>query len=454
MITRSHARWILLALILATGVLRFVYLGAFFDHVPEKTILKSLTSDTDTYLSVSRSLANGCGFLGAPHGYVINRPPGYPLFALPFLVTDSLPRGIVWAQMLLTLFGPWFVYRALREMNCGRGSGLAAAAVLTISPTNIAIGAMVIPDSIFSSIMTLATWLLVRTWRKGTAWSAVLTGLALALGLLMKPALSFWWILAPLLLVFAWLATRRPIRPLALLALALPLLLLLLGWSARNHLAEDVFLYSTVGIRTVRLYTGVQIEEWNRLDRFPTIEEEQKRRRELYRHYGRRVHGRKISMPVFLEEIKADARAILTANPERTIRAFVRSSRRIGFGRCGYHRRQLPETSKLYALFDHLSYLEWKARGLIPTASFVLLAVGAGLTLRSRHDRSFRDRFAVSVMLLVMYAYFWAACGVTSNTGPRIVHPGEPALLIALISLFSLIADRAASGWNAVNPSD
>ncbi len=446
MITRTHACWILLAIVLATGVLRFTYLDAFLGHVPEATILKSLTSDTDTYLAIARSLANGCGFLGTDHDTVLNRPPGYPLFALPFHVTDSLPRGIVRAQVLLTLFGPWFVYRAVREAGCGRGAGLAAGAALAFSPTNIAITGFVIPDSVFATIMTLATWLLVRAWRRGTTGAAFPAGIALALGLLMKPAISFWWILAPALLLLARFATRRPVRAPALLALALPPLLLLLGWSARNYVAEGVFQYSTVGMRTIRFYTGVQIEEWNRLGRFPTMEEEQERRHALYDHYGPKVELRMISMQEYRDEIQADTRAILTENPGRTIRAFVRSSRQIAFGRCGYHRRQLPESHDLYALFERLSYLEWKARRLIPPVVFVLLAVGAVIVRRSRQDRSFRDRFVVSVMLLIIYAYFWTACGVTSNTGPRIVHPGEPALLVAVIALFSLIADTTARG--------
>ncbi|NNE07675.1 MAG: phospholipid carrier-dependent glycosyltransferase, partial [Gemmatimonadetes bacterium] len=282
MITRAHARWILLAIVLATAVLRLAFIEAFLDHVPAKTILKSLTNDTGTYLEITKSLARGCGFLGAERSHVLNRPPGYPLFAFPFHVAGALPRGIVLTQMLLSLFGPWFVYRAAREARCGRGAGLAAAAVLAFSPTNISITAFVIPDSIFATIVTLATWLLVRAWRKGTANAALLAGIALAVGLLVKPALSFWWILAPGLLVFARLVTRRPVRPVALAALALPPLLILLGWSARNHVAEDVFVYSTVGMRTVRFYTGVQIEEWNRLGRFPTLEEERRRRQELY----------------------------------------------------------------------------------------------------------------------------------------------------------------------------
>lgn len=443
MITRANARWILLAIILGTAVLRLAFVEAFLDHVPEKTIMKSLTSDTGTYLDISRSLARGCGFGGVEHSHVMNRPPGYPLFALPFHVSGTLPRGIVMTQMLLSLFGPWFVYRAAREATCGRGAALAAAAVLALSPTNISITVFVIPDSIFTTIVTLATWLLVRAWRKGTTNAALLAGVALALGLLVKPALSFWWILAPALLVFARIATRRPVRPLALGALALPPLLILLGWSARNYVAEDIFLYSTVGMRTVRFYTGVQIEEWNRLGRFPTMEEERKRRRELYDYYGRRVERRLMSMPEFRDDIQTETRAILSENPERTLRAFVRSSRAIGFGRSGYHRRQLPEGSRLYALFERLSYVEWKARRLIPVVLAVLLTVGAVLVSRNGHDRSLRDRYIVSGILLVLYAYFWAACGVTSNTGPRIVHPGEPALLVALTALFTMVADAA-----------
>jgi 4-amino-4-deoxy-L-arabinose transferase-like glycosyltransferase len=211
-----------------------------------------LTRDEQEYLSLARSLKDGRGFvyddvLTSTGVEPFGRAPGYPAFLA--LVggggpaSTSVPAVVKVAQAVVGAIGVLMVGVIALRLAGPRAAALAASAA-AVYPPLVWIAGYALSEALFWPIGLLTAWLFDRALARPTAVpAALLCGVALGVGTLVRPALVVFLPLAALLLV-----TRR--QPLALAMITLGMILVVGPWTARNYIHHGrlVFVASEGGV--------------------------------------------------------------------------------------------------------------------------------------------------------------------------------------------------------------
>jgi 4-amino-4-deoxy-L-arabinose transferase-like glycosyltransferase len=201
---------------------------------------KVLTRDEREYLSLARGLASGHGFtydasLTASPITPFSRAPGYPAFLA--LVgggragTEAVPASVKIAQSFVGAAGIIMVALLARRMG-GARAGVAAAWLAAIYPPLVWISAYAFSEALFWPIGLLAAWSFSRALDRGSSRTAsrlFLAGVIAGAGVLVRPAMLFFLVLAA-----AWLLWRRRAVG-SIAALACGAMLVVLPWTARNY---------------------------------------------------------------------------------------------------------------------------------------------------------------------------------------------------------------------------
>jgi 4-amino-4-deoxy-L-arabinose transferase-like glycosyltransferase len=211
---------------------------------------KPLTHDEQEYLALARSVAAGHGFVyddahDTGTAQQFGRAPAYPLFLVAIGagtgVHDASPARVKIAQAVLGGVAVWLIgLIALRA--AGPRAGVAGAALATVYPPLVWIGAYVFSETLYTVLALATVHLLDRAMdRVRDAHSAraggalvLVAGLLAGVAVLTRPAMLFFLPLAVL-----WLAWRR----LTVLALAFVVatVAVIAPWTARNYRAYDRF---------------------------------------------------------------------------------------------------------------------------------------------------------------------------------------------------------------------
>jgi 4-amino-4-deoxy-L-arabinose transferase-like glycosyltransferase len=211
-----------------------------------------LTRDEQEYLSLARSLARGQGFvyddvLTSTGVEPFGRAPGYPAFlALAGgggQASTSVPAAVKIAQAVVGAFGV-FMAGLIAQRLAGPRAAILAAAGAAVYPPLVWIAGYALSEALFWPIGLLTAWLFDRALaRPGVARAALVCGLALGAGTLIRPALVVFLPLAALLLV-----ARR--QSLSLAAMVLGMLIVVGPWTVRNyvHHGRLVFVASEGGV--------------------------------------------------------------------------------------------------------------------------------------------------------------------------------------------------------------
>lgn len=146
--------------------------------------------DSQLYLAYAQSLERGEGYrVGEDFA---RRSPGYPLFlagCFTFASDQERERVILWSQALLgtvTCAGVFGIARLLEPQSLPSGSAILALGLATIEPYAIAIGALVLSETLFTTLLVLGAWVAIgasrATGRRGSfLWcvAGVLAGAAI-----------------------------------------------------------------------------------------------------------------------------------------------------------------------------------------------------------------------------------------------------------------------------------
>src|SRR5689334_20268242 len=222
-------RWILIAVAIGF-VARLAFGLLYWTDQP-------LTRDEQEYLSLSRSIAAGHGFVY--DGEMLKGPvqpfgraPGYPFFlALTgggARITTSVPVSVKVAQALVGALGLIVIAAIAGELG-GRPAARAAALIAAVYPPLVFIAGYAFSEALFWPIGVLTAWLIDRTAASRDMRVAVMTGVVAGLGVLIRPGLLLFLPLAGL-----WLLLRRGVGLAA--ALTIGVLLALGPWTVRNYL--------------------------------------------------------------------------------------------------------------------------------------------------------------------------------------------------------------------------
>ncbi|MBI3299554.1 MAG: glycosyltransferase family 39 protein [Elusimicrobia bacterium] len=196
--------------------------------------------DTGGYFTLAGNLrANGVLSLDTapPYRPTVRRVPGYPAFIAAFLGHPDPARGIVLAQILLDAALIGIVFALAREL-LRPGFAAAAAALYAFHPEAIRYSHTLLSESLFTFLLTAATWVLVAARRRDDLRFAAAGGLLLGAASTVR-AIAF---VLPFV-VFAPLVLLQPSRrTLSRAAVAAGFSLLLSGpWIIRCSLLAGRF---------------------------------------------------------------------------------------------------------------------------------------------------------------------------------------------------------------------
>lgn len=197
-----------------------------------------LHSDPSEYLTLGKNLrSHGAFSFGAPHKWgedgriwtegpftpVLSRAPLYPLIIAGLWNGTAIPvRAIRIFQAILGASVVFPIWSMLKTFS-GARSALCGALLVAAWPLSVHLAGHIMSETIFTALVTFATWF----WSRG--WSAA-TGVTLGLATLTRPVGLM------LLIAIGMLAVvRRPDRALHLRISAIAILVIM-PWVFRNYL--------------------------------------------------------------------------------------------------------------------------------------------------------------------------------------------------------------------------
>ena len=221
--------------------------------------------DTRSYVDPALSLMEQRVFAVAPdqpNTPEVFRTPGYPAFlAASFTLFGNSLAVPVLLQILLSvgtlaLVGSW----AQAAFGGGRVATLAVW-MGALDLLSLAFSQILLSETLFTFVLAAAAWAGLRACHghRGTRWAAV-SGLLLGLAALVRP-IGYYLPLPFALVLGAAGAAGRGSRFVVSLSVAslIPAAVVLGAWQLRNHVAADVWAFSTVEAReTDRRATGIE----------------------------------------------------------------------------------------------------------------------------------------------------------------------------------------------------
>jgi 4-amino-4-deoxy-L-arabinose transferase-like glycosyltransferase len=247
-------------LILVTLALKLVLLAARYPSRPQSV----LWIDSGTYVRPALALLKSGSFSPSPEQAPepeINRTPGYPL------LIAALYGAFGERPWLLSVAGAFFsAGTALALFSLARRLFDDRAATCAVLLLSLDFGTFwrsldVLSDTPFTCLLVVGLLLAVRSLDSDGPRDALLAGLALASATLVRP-ISLYLLAA--LVLFLLLAGGRPSRVsrARAAAFALPCVLLVGGWAARNRVRAGAFTVSPLPSSWLLFYfaSGVQAQ--------------------------------------------------------------------------------------------------------------------------------------------------------------------------------------------------
>jgi hypothetical protein len=189
------------------------------------------TGGYSLYVDLAESFLRGEGLCTGPADRCALRLPLYPLLLAPLLLTSWPHLWIVAAQAAVGTVLVWLAWKLALELFDSR-IALAAAGMVAIHPYFVAHDTALQDTVIANTLIVGATWMLVRARRSPSPRYCLGAGLVMALAVLTTARMA---LVVPFVLgwmALGWPSFRVGIGKAAFLAL--PVLLLVGGWAARN----------------------------------------------------------------------------------------------------------------------------------------------------------------------------------------------------------------------------
>ena len=206
------------------------------------------TLDSPEYLLTAENLINNCTFYNGTMDGTLNptlytlRPPGYPVFiALCKLIVNS-DITIILLQNILSIILCIYLYKESRKISDSMSSGIMITSGLIMFPVYLILVNMVMAESLLA-VLLLSALILIKRYLENHKWHYLLLfNFVLALSVLTKPVMMYFWI--PNLLFSIYLLWKY--RQIYILTFSLILPLVIGLWSYRNYKTTGFFEYSSI----------------------------------------------------------------------------------------------------------------------------------------------------------------------------------------------------------------
>lgn len=236
---------------ISLSILIFIlFLGVYlrYGSVLKTAVIFPLRADAGSYFTYAYNLRHkqtysremvkfeDLNYPVAPDAY---RPPGYPIFLVPFV--DGLPtlkmiRKITMSQAVvsaLTLVVAFFLFRSFLSVFWG---GVASFFV-ALSPHLIAANSFVLTETLFCFLIVIFGWLMSLFAKRPSLYLGMTSGVVIGFASLVRPSLQYFFIPMAFLLIFhyGWKKGAR-----FSFVLILGFVLVIGPWIARNMISLRV----------------------------------------------------------------------------------------------------------------------------------------------------------------------------------------------------------------------
>lgn len=153
-------------------------------HTRDVTIFYS--PDTETYVAPARELIvhHRFFFHGAPE---ILRPPGYPILLTVGLLLGRLESVTILLQILLSCFTVYMVYLTAQLLFHRKSVAIIAAMLYAIEPLSILYVSQLLTETLFTAIVMIWLYFLLRYLNRSTLPDLMVSGIALSLSIYVRP---------------------------------------------------------------------------------------------------------------------------------------------------------------------------------------------------------------------------------------------------------------------------
>lgn len=350
------------------------------------------------YAEIARTFWDGNGLCAAPGVECAVRVPLYPLLIAPFLALDAAYPWLIVFQALVGAAIPLLAFVLGRHLF-GASVGLIAAAGTAFNPYAVIHGPSFQDTVIFDALIALSVWLLIVAARRAHPGLHAAAGVTLALATLTTVRLALF---VPVALAWVIAANRgRGARATAhaTAMFALPIVILLGSWIARNAAIVGAPVLTTEAGLSLWLANNdvtMSILPGGSID---TVEEPAWLR--VSHHQARlaeELAGDPVAYDRFLGQLGID---YVTGNPGR---ALVAAVQKVVVSFCGWlsPARDWPVQLGYLLLFLPVNVLAliglWRARGeggahLLVILLFVTFAITTAVFWAHTSHRSFLHAF-------------------------------------------------------------
>lgn len=189
--------------------------------------------------------------LGLKIDYYSKRPPLYGLVVLVFKTLSGGIWGLLLLQNILSILTWWWVYRIVKEHFNLKNAAIWVGALCLVFPNQLLYANMVMSESLLMFLLVGAFYSLLKYLQTKRFNWIVLNNVLLALALLTKPIILFFWIVNAVILLILAIKYRTYYLPMPVFLL--PMIAIL--WSEKN--------YNDTGYRHYSSITHVNLKDYN-----------------------------------------------------------------------------------------------------------------------------------------------------------------------------------------------
>ena len=414
----------LILIFLLALLLRVSYL-ALMATVHSSDSILNLFPDSHSYTLIAKDILNETGEANrvASDYRMLFRGPGYAGFlAICFAIFGISVWPILVIQIILSSLNTVLVVlltkRFLPEWP---RTALMAGLLCATSLTAIALSCSILTETLFVSLflVSLMCWwdgLVTGHWRY-----FIIAGLLLGCGCLVRSAGQF-WVLGTIIL--SWIIARRQNNYTLLLKTAVYaslVLVIILGWVARNYYKHHIIALEVGSVSTVKYYLGVKVyarihhqkdivqirETWGKDEAIQRLE------------YGERSHQEIHHQRILF------ALDLIKRYPWEVMTTFFGLVYENISEKDSLHYMQLPQFQGIWRKIR-------KGYKLCIRLSLILMVIGCFQLWRAK-------KYLSLVVLLTIYAYFALISGLTFWQGSRILFPAQVSWAILISAAFIVL---------------
>lgn len=214
--------------------------------------------DSEDYIWQADNFAQNGSFYAANPSlpikidYYSKRPPLYALFIWAITSVINSLYAVIFIQNLLSIIAAWWVYKLLKDTFRVKRAAILTVLLWAAFPNQLLYANMVMSETLLQFFIVAAFYCFVRYWQNPQKTNYIyLNNAALALAMLTKPVMLYFWVINLVLLIVLAIKHKKYLLPIPVLII--PAIAML--WSEAN--------FSKTGYRHYSSITHINLKDYN-----------------------------------------------------------------------------------------------------------------------------------------------------------------------------------------------